>query len=124
MHELSLITEVYRAARANVEARGGGRLERVDLAVGELAAVEPDLLGFAWQAVTEGGPDAGATLKVEWRLARQVCDSCGDIPERAAGSWLRLCPHCERPLRVEGGDELDILRLAYDPGGAEGGTSR
>jgi hydrogenase nickel incorporation protein HypA/HybF len=123
MHELSLVTEVYRAARRTIDARGGGRLQRVDLAVGELAAVEPDLLRFAWQAVTEGGPDQGATIEVEWRPARQVCEGCGDIPERATGSWLRLCPRCERPLRVEGGDDLDILRLAYDPAGAEGDTA-
>lgn len=115
MHELSLVTEIHRACRERVDANGGGRIERVVLAVGELSAVEPDLLGFAWQAITEGGPDAGAALDVEWRPARQVCAGCGDIPERVAGSWLRLCPRCDQPLRVEGGDELDILRLSFTP---------
>src|SRR5512146_1105004 len=99
MHELSLATEVHRACRARIDERGGGRLERVRLAVGELSAVEPELLEFAWQAVVEGGADAGAALEVEWRPARQVCDGCGVVPERAAGDWLRFCPRCERPLR-------------------------
>jgi len=119
MHELSLVTEIHRACRARIDAQGGGRLERVQLAVGELSAVEPDLLTFAWQAVTADGPDAGAVLEVEWRPARQVCEGCGVVPERAAGSWLRLCPRCQQPLRVEGGDELDILRFSFTPAAAD-----
>lgn len=115
MHELSLVTEILRACRARIDAQGGGRLERVRLAVGELSAVEPELLTYAWEAVLQDGPDAGATLEVEWRPARQVCEACGVVPERAPGSWLRLCPQCERALRIEGGDELDILQFAFTP---------
>jgi hydrogenase nickel incorporation protein HypA/HybF len=115
MHELSLVTEVHRACRARVDAQGGGRLEHVTIAVGELSAVEPDLLAFAWEAVTAGGPDAGAVLEVEWRPARQTCADCGEIAERAPGSWLRLCPRCQQPLYIEGGDELDILRFSFTP---------
>ncbi len=122
MHELSLATEVHRACRQRINEAGGGRLERVSLAVGELSAVEPELLAFAWEAVVQGGPDEGALLDVEWRPARQRCESCGDIPERAPGTWLRLCPHCERPLLVEGGGELDILRFSYAPAEAGAGS--
>lgn len=85
------------------------------MAVGELSAVEPELLQFAWQAVTTGTPDEGSRLEVEWRPARQTCLKCGEVAERGAGSWLRLCPRCESPLRVEGGDELDILHLSFTP---------
>ena len=34
-----------------------------------------------------------------------------DFLKRAPGSWLRLCPRCELPLRIEGGDELDVLHV-------------
>lgn len=118
MHELGLAEDVLRACAAKLPA--AAHLERVRLAVGELAAVEPDLLRFAWTAVTEGGPHAGAVLEIEWRPARQVCEACGDVPERASGSWLRLCPRCARPLRVDGGQELDVLELAYDAPEPEG----
>lgn len=118
MHELSLATEVLRTCRTRIDAQGGGRLERVRLAVGELAAVEPELLRFAWDALVQGGPDAGAALEVEWRRARQVCAHCGHAPERAAGEWLARCPRCARPLRIEGGDELDLLSFSYAPAAA------
>ena len=115
MHELGIATEVLRAARVELDARGGGRLETVAIAVGELTGVEPDLLTYAWEAVTAGGEHAGARLVVEWTSARQTCPACGDVAERQPGSWLRVCPVCGRPLRVEGGRELDLVELTFAP---------
>jgi hydrogenase nickel incorporation protein HypA/HybF len=113
MHEVGLAAEIYRIARDAAEARGGGRLEAVTVVVGDLAAVEPDLLDFAWSAVIDGGPDEGAQLVIDWRRARQHCAFCGDVAERAAGTWLRLCPGCGEPLAVIGGDELEVRRVEF-----------
>ena len=122
MHELSLVADIYRTARKAVDDYGTGphRIEVVRLAVGELAAVEPDLLVFAWEAVTAGTPDAGSRLDVDFRPAKQTCAACGVIPERAAGSWLRLCPRCQGPLGIEGGDELDVLNVTFEEPDAPG----
>jgi hydrogenase nickel incorporation protein HypA/HybF len=114
MHELSLATDILRLCRSRMDG-AAARLERVRVAVGELSAVEPELLRFAWEATTAGGPDAGAVLEIEWRRARQTCAACGDVAERAAGSWIRLCPRCGAPLAIEGGMELDVLRFEYQP---------
>lgn len=120
LHELSIAQEIYRASRAAVAGHGSGRLERVTVAVGELSAVEPDLLVFAWQALTQGGPDAAAALEVEWRPARQFCAACDADRPRSPGSWLRLCPQCGAPLAVSGGDELDVLQVTFLPDEAAG----
>ena len=114
VHETALAAEILKIARASAEANGGGRLTAVSIVVGELSAVEPDLIAFAWEAVTSGTDAAGSTLEVEFRRARQICRVCGDVAERAAGSWLRLCPRCQEPLRVEGGDELDVARVTFE----------
>jgi hydrogenase nickel incorporation protein HypA/HybF len=108
--------ELYRVCRSELQARGGARLDEVRVAVGEFSAVEPELLRFAWEAVTCEGPDAGARLDIEWHPTRQRCPECGDVVERQPGSWLRLCPDCEGPLHLEGGHELDILSLAFEAG--------
>lgn len=113
VHEVGLAAEIYRIARDAAEARGGGRLEAVTVVVGDLAAVEPDLLDFAWKAVIDGGPDEGAQLVVDWRPAKQRCAFCGDVAERAAGTWLRLCPGCGEPLAVIGGDELEVRTVEF-----------
>ena len=113
MHETGLVAEIHRIARAVADEHGGGPLESVTVAVGDLAAVEPPLLEFAWRAAVDGGKDDGAVLLVEWERARQDCPNCGEVPERAPGSWLRLCPRCGEPLRVTGGDALDVLRVVF-----------
>lgn len=124
MHEMGLAAEIHRIAREAADARGGGPLESVAVVVGELAAVEPDLLEFAWTAIVADTADAPARLLVEWRTARQLCAACGEIPERAPGSWLRLCPRCQQPLAVTGGDELEVRRVAFSEKAAAMEASR
>ncbi len=114
MHETGIAAEIYGVSRRAADANAGGRLLSVRVEVGELSAVEPDLLAFAWEAVTAGGPDAGARLVVEWRPARQTCEACGEVAERAPRSWLRLCPRCSGVLRIEGGDELDVRDVTFE----------
>lgn len=120
---MGIALEVYRTCRRAVEEHGGGRLSRVRMAVGELAAVEPELLVYAWEAVVVGSPDEGAELAVEWRPARQFCAGCGEAKARASGSWLRVCPDCGLPLEVSGGDELDVLDLSFESDAAETGAA-
>lgn len=115
--------EIYAIARRTVDSNGGGRLLAVRVIVGELSAIEPDLLAFAWEAATAGSADAAARLDVEWHAARQICEPCGEIAERAPGTWLRLCPRCGGALRIEGGDELDVRDVTVEDEGA-GGESR
>lgn len=113
MHELSLASEILRLCARARDEHGAGRIEEVHVAVGELAAVEPDLLAHAWEAVVADGPDEGARLVLEWRPARQRCPACGEVPERQPGSWLRVCPSCSLPLHLEGGGELDLMRIVF-----------
>jgi len=123
MHEMGLSAEIYRIARGAADDRGGGCLESVTVIVGELAAVEPDLLDFAWQATVQGTADVEARLLVQWRPVLQTCDACGEVPERAPGSWLRLCPRCNGTLAVSGGDELEVRTVSFSsPPALEGGT--
>lgn len=114
MHEMGVAAEVRRIAREAVAGRGPGRITRVRLAIGDLAAVEPELLAYAWEALVQGTPEEGATLEVDWRPAKQTCRTCGDLPGRAPGSWLRLCPRCGGVLRVAGGDDLDVISIDFE----------
>ncbi len=120
---MGIAIEVYRACRETIEQHGGGVLKGARLAVGELSAVEPELLVFAWEAVVCESSDVGAELEIVWCPADQHCGNCGEVKERAEGSWLKLCPDCGLPLQVTGGDELDVLDLSFeadDPGDIEG----
>lgn len=120
---MGLAADILEIARRTADEHGGGCLESVTVIVGDLAAVEPDLLGFAWEALVAASPDAGARLDVQWRQARQYCVACGEIPERAAGSWLRLCPRCDDPLAVTGGDELEVRTVVFGTPAFPGGDA-
>jgi len=111
---MGIALEVYRTCRETMEAHGGGRLQQARIAIGELSAVEPELLTYAWEAVVIDGQDAGAELEVVWCPADQHCANCGDSKERSEGSWMRLCPDCGMPLQVSGGDELEVLDVTFD----------
>lgn len=113
VHEMGIALEIYRVCEDAVRDQGSGRMEAVRIAVGELAAVEPDLLEFAWEAVVAGGRHHGSQLEVVWCPATQRCARCGEVKERVEGSWLRLCPDCGLPLEVTGGDELDVLEVSF-----------
>lgn len=109
MHEASIACEIYRVAQAAVEGQGAGRIESVEVRIGELAGVEPDLLRFAWEAVA----DEGVRLDIDWRQARQLCPACGQQERPARGGWLRLCEDCGMPLDIWGGDELEVRRISF-----------
>lgn len=110
MHELSVALAIHRACRQAPELHGG-RLKAVRIALGELAGVDPTLLQHAWPAAIAGGPDDSAKLVIDWYPAQQVCPACGVIPERQPGSWLRICPKCESPLKVDDAGHMDIVQM-------------
>jgi Zn finger protein HypA/HybF involved in hydrogenase expression len=106
MHETSIAIELRRLC----ERESAGRVaRRVRIAVGELSSVAPALLELAWREVAADGDRPAPALEIEYRPAIQTCPTCGVIAERQPGSWMRLCPTCGAALRVEGGDELDLL---------------
>ena len=119
MHEMSIAMEIYEICSQSVASRRPGRLTVIRLAVGELSAVEPELLHYAWEALTAETPDAGSRLEIDWHPAVQVCPECGVLGKDKTGGWIPLCPDCLKSLRVEGGDELDIVEVTFTPKGSD-----
>jgi hydrogenase nickel incorporation protein HypA/HybF len=113
MHEMGIAFDLYRMCRERMAHEAPARLQHVRVAIGECSAVEPELLRFAWEAVIGGTRDEGAALEVEWRPTQQLCANCGDVRPSGHASWLLSCPNCNGPLRIEGGQELDLLEFSY-----------
>lgn len=113
MHETGIALEILRTSEKLLAQHGGGRLVRVRVAVGELSAVEPELLRYAWEAVVPQTAAEGAELEVVFCPAKQRCPQCGPVT-RQPGIWLPLCLTCGSPLVVEGGRELDLLQVEFE----------
>lgn len=90
-----------------------GVMESVTVSVGELSAVEPELLAYAWDALVADTPHSQCRLEIRWVAARQVCPACSQEWHRDPGQWLPNCELCGGPLSIEGGYEMDILEIAY-----------
>jgi len=111
LHEFGIAQEIYRVCCETKAAHGAARLARAKVAVGELSAVEPDLLAFAWEAVVAVGADVGARLEIDWRPGRQFCPRCNADKRQGTGRWLRVCLDCGTPLEIDGGTELDVVEV-------------
>jgi hydrogenase nickel incorporation protein HypA/HybF len=110
VHETSIAFSILETAE---RLAGDGRLESVSIAIGELSAVEPELLRFAWQAVVAGSAHESSELRVDWRPALQFCPQCEEQKDREPGSWLVHCPDCGKALHIQGGYELEIVEISY-----------
>lgn len=62
MHEMSIALHLVDAVRARAE---GARVVRVRVRIGELAAVLPEALRFAFEVACEGTALDGARLEIE-----------------------------------------------------------
>ena len=111
MHEACIARDLYRAAREAVPDCDGARIEKVRVRVGALAAVDPGLLRYAWQAVVQESADPRAELEILWCPVKFHCPDCGEDKRQGIGSWLEACPDCGRSVMVTGGEELDVLEV-------------
>jgi hydrogenase nickel incorporation protein HypA/HybF len=126
VHEMGIVSEVLVAVVAAAERAEATRINSVRVTVGELTAIVPDALQFAWEALTPGTLAESAVLEVIETSARSRCIECGT--EFGHDRWNRLCPSCGgfacevlagNELRVDDMD-VDLPGEASDGGGADG----
>lgn len=121
MHEMGITAEVLAAVSEAAERAGAVRVNRVTLTIGELTAIMPDALQFAWDALTPGTIVEGATLDVVAVPARSRCTECAT--EFTHDQYDRLCPSCGSfVVQVLAGNELRIEDVDVDLDDGPSGT--
>jgi hydrogenase nickel incorporation protein HypA/HybF len=107
VHEASIAQSILDIVAAHARDAGGGRVTRVTVKVGALAAVVPECLKFAFDALARGSCAEGAALEVEETEGRGACRACGE--EFAAREFLPVCVRCGSPdVAVAGGEDLTV----------------
>jgi hydrogenase nickel incorporation protein HypA/HybF len=114
MHELSLATAVVDEVNP---LAGTDVVRSITLRIGELAAVVPEALEFAFALAAEGTALAGAELLIDTVEGRARCDGCGREGPTGMPPVL-WCDKCAQPLVLLSGRELEIVRLVTGPGPA------
>ncbi|KAB2964823.1 hydrogenase maturation nickel metallochaperone HypA [Zoogloea sp.] len=113
MHEMSLAESIRGIVEEAREKSPFGRVRTVVLALGELAAVEPDSLRFCFDAVMKGGPAEGAELRIEAVPGEGRCPACAS--RVALHALYEPCPACGAyGVEVTGGNRMQVLELEVE----------
>ena len=110
MHEYSIIQSLVDSVAAAVGERDGA-VQRVDVAIGELAGVDCALLATAFEVFRGGTICEHATLTIDRIPARWECTRCGGAMAR--GGFLR-CALCDAPAKLALGDEIVLQRIEME----------
>jgi hydrogenase nickel incorporation protein HypA/HybF len=113
MHELGIAQSILEAVNAEAARHNGARPVKVALRVGELAAVDPEALRFALEALTSDTELQGLQLEIETCPRRHRCLECGT--EFAIKDFEFQCPTCDS-TRNEciSGDQLELAYLELE----------
>jgi hydrogenase nickel incorporation protein HypA/HybF len=111
MHELSIALRIIEALEGELADKPDMVVEQVNLQVGVLTGVAPEVLRFAWEVASEETRLRGSTLQIEPVEAAGLCPTCGVEREIASLQSFR-CPVCQSPISaITRGNELEILTL-------------
>jgi hydrogenase nickel incorporation protein HypA/HybF len=111
MHEFSMVNEILRIAEEKALAAGMTRITTIEVEVGELTALVPELMEFAFDQLKEGRllKDAKLSIKVIPLLVR--CRQCS-AEFHPPDSLVAICPACAcREVDVLSGREANLVRL-------------
>jgi hydrogenase nickel incorporation protein HypA/HybF len=110
MHEFTVAKEILRLIEQTANANEGRRALAATVEFGELTAVDPETLRFAFEQVAAGGPAAGCRLDCERTPLLVECTVCGH--QGPATLTNLTCARCGgTPLRVVSGRGMRLVSV-------------
>ena len=118
MHELSVCLSLMQQLESIARERDAASIARIELEVGVLSGVEPDLLRNAWPLASAGTIAEHAELVIDTGELIVECTTCG-AQTKAKPNRL-LCGECDDfRTRVISGEEMTLMRVELQtPAGA------
>jgi hydrogenase nickel incorporation protein HypA/HybF len=114
LHELTIAAEIVRVVKDSLSREQLSRVKQVNLALGELTAVQEECLKFSFEAVVRDTPLAKSRLNVELLKARLKCRECKK-EYSPQDSFYSPCPNCGAfGGDVICGDELSVASVDLD----------
>jgi hydrogenase nickel incorporation protein HypA/HybF len=111
MHEMSLAVALLERVLAEAGRGGLRNVNQVNVELGALQAVEPDLLIEAFRAAALNSPAQGARLDLELRPAEASCLACAELFQPSYQDYV--CPRCgQANVKILRGKEMFLLSLS------------
>jgi len=113
VHEIGIANAILEAVETECAKNGGARPTRVGVRIGEMSAVNPEALRFAFEMATRDTGLAKLALEIEICPLRYRCLNCGATFD--VSDFTFECPHCRSPkTECAGGDELQLAYLEVE----------
>lgn len=117
MHDIQRAHDIVKVVLAAARERGAERVERINLAIGELTYLSPDQVRFWVGELLRGTIGEGAGVVIESRRPQLRCAACGyegevaveDDPIYHFTTMVPACPECgSAQVEVISGNECII----------------
>ena len=102
MHEFSFAFNIFKIAEATAIKHNAKKITEVQLEIGELTLIVPDLLKRSFEMATTGSIAEGAELVIKILPGKIKCRDCGKdssvtLSEESYLTGLQLfqCRHCQ-----------------------------
>ena len=110
MHELGIIENIFRVIEEVAIENSLTRVKQVNLKIGKLRQVIPDMLEFAFENVAKGTLCEGAKLFVESIPILMECQACQSQFQVLEHTFI--CPDCDSSkLTMLSGNEVVLDNL-------------
>ncbi len=122
MHEYSIAGELVELILVRLDGQDVERVEEVHLRKGELLVLSTAALEQAYQLLSAETILEGSKLVIEEAKTRVECPGCGYSGGAECHRYhfiapILKCPSCGASVRIEQGQELELVKLVVEDGG-------
>ena len=111
MHELSVCRQLVQQLTQLAQKHQATKITLVELSVGALSGIEPDLLKMAFPMAVKDSVAEDATLSIVCQPVTVKCRDCHKESEVATNQLT--CPHCaSHQTQLTGGDAMLLTRFS------------
>lgn len=114
MHEASIAMSIMNIARAAMKEHGNARVELIEVAIGQLRAIEPELLMRSFTYLAKGTVCEAARLLPNVIPVTARCHSCETVSH--ISKFRFECEACgNTDLEILSGQELRVEKITAVP---------
>ncbi len=113
MHEFSIVDSLLHLAEEHAAKNNAKKVTKLEVKIGVLSGVEPDLLTTAFETFKEGTICENAEFIMKIQPVIVKCKSCGFEGELKKDEYL--CPKCKsNELEIIDGEDMYLMSLELE----------
>lgn len=112
MHEFSIVQDLLSMCEKNAEENDATKITKVEVKIGKLSGVEPQLLQTAFDTFKEKTICHDAEFLIHIQPLVVKCTQCQKESTLEKNTFA--CPDCEGAVEVLDGEDMYLMRLEME----------